>query len=102
MARFELRLNLGGAYDPPETILPKYTLLVGSEAFWAQAEADIAAARERVLVQAMTFEGDRAGGAVGRAVEASAAADRRALVDDYTRFVISDRFVYSPHYLLDP
>ena len=62
----------------------------------------MAAARRRVLVQAMTFEGDRAGAAVGQSVMASSAADRRVLVDDYTRFVVSDRFVYSPHYLLDP
>ena len=62
----------------------------------------MAAARRRVLVQAMTFEGDQAGAAVGQAVMASSAADRRVLVDDYTRFVVSDRFVYSPHYLLDP
>lgn len=82
--------------------MPKYELLVGSDAFWARAEADIAAARRRVLVQAMTFEGDRAGRSVGQAVAASAAEDRRVLVDDYTRFVISDRFVYSPHALLDP
>ena len=82
--------------------MPRFTLLVGSADFWAQAEADIAAARRRVLVQAMTFEGDDAGGAVSRAVTASSAADRRVLVDDYTRFVVSDHFVYSPHYLLDP
>jgi cardiolipin synthase len=68
----------------------------------ASAEADMRQARRRVLVQAMTFEGDAAGLGVGRAVMASGAADRRVLVDDYTRFVVSDRFVYSPHTLLDP
>jgi cardiolipin synthase len=75
---------------------------VGSDDFWAQAKADMASARRRLLVQAMTFEADAAGGAVGQAVLASSAEDRRVLVDDYTRFVISDRFVYSPHNLLDP
>jgi cardiolipin synthase len=68
----------------------------------AAAEADMATARRRVLVQAMTFEGDRAGLGVARGVMASAAEDRRVLVDDYTRFAISDRFVFSPHNLLDP
>lgn len=68
----------------------------------ASAEADMVQARRRLLVQAMTFEGDQAGLGVGQAVIASAAADRRVLVDDYTRFVISDRFVYSPHALLNP
>ena len=53
------------------------------------------------MVQAMTFEGDRAGGAVGEAILASEAADRRVLVDAYTRHVISDHFVWSPRLLLD-
>ncbi len=82
--------------------MPKYTLLVGSADFMAQARADMAKARRRLLVQAMTFEGDQAGLGVGRAVMASPASDRRVLVDDYTRFVVSDRFVFSPHNLLDP
>lgn len=70
-----------------------YTLLVGSAAFWAAARADITAAKRRVLVQAMTFEGDAAGGAVAAAVDASTAADRRVLVDDYSRHVINDHVV---------
>lgn len=68
-------------------------LHVGSENFWSAARADIAAARSRVLVQAMTFEGDAAGRPVADAVAASRAADRRVLVDDYTRHVINDTFV---------
>ncbi len=49
----------------------------------------------------MTFEADAAGAAVGRAILESGAADRRVLVDQFTRFVISDRFVRSPAYWLD-
>ena len=49
----------------------------------------------------MTFEADAAGGAVGRAILESGAADRRVLVDQFTRFVISDRFIRSPAYWLD-
>ena len=70
-----------------------YRFLVGSAAFWEAARADIAAARRRVLVQAMTFEADAAGRAVAEAVEASSAADRRVLVDDYSRHVINDHVV---------
>jgi cardiolipin synthase len=73
--------------------------VVGPAAFWERAAADIAAARERVLVQAMTFEGDASGQAVAEALKHSAARDRRVLVDDYSRVVVSDRFVLSPHYL---
>ncbi len=68
----------------------RYTLQVGADAFWDHAARDIAAARRRVLVQAMTFEGDAAGMRVGAALNSAAAADRRVLVDDYTRHVIND------------
>ena len=68
-------------------------LLVGSAAFWDRARPEIEQARRRVLVQAMTFEGDSAGLAAARAVGGSQAADRRVLVDDYTRLMLSDRWV---------
>ena len=66
-----------------------YELHVGAPAFWRRAAGDIAGARRRVLVQAMTFEGDAAGLSVAAAIASSAAADRRVLVDAYTRAVIS-------------
>jgi cardiolipin synthase len=72
---------------------------MGPAEFWERAAADIAAARERVLVQALTFEGDSTGQAVAMALHKSAARDRRVLVDDFSRVVVSDRFVLSPHYL---
>ncbi len=68
-------------------------LLIGAPAFWARAADDIDRARGRVLVQAMTFEGDSAGRAVAAALAAASAGDRRVLVDDYSRFVVSDRWV---------
>ena len=65
-------------------------LLVGAEAFWARASLDIAAAKRRILVQAMSFEGDAAGRMVANAIGSSSAAHRRVLVDDYTRANIND------------
>jgi cardiolipin synthase len=82
-------------------LLPNFELLVGSDAFWSRAAEDIAQARTRVLVQALTFEGDKVGLAVGAAIAASTAGDRRILVDDFTRAVVSDHFVLSPLYLTD-
>lgn len=73
--------------------MPKFELHIGSAAFWQHAALDIAAASRRVLVQAMTFEGDRAGTAVADAIGGARAADRRVLVDDYTRHVINDTFL---------
>ena len=80
---------------------PHYQLLVGSDRFWRQARADIERATRRVLVQALTFEADRVGLAVADALTCSQASDRRVLVDDFTRMVISDHFVRSPRLLFD-
>lgn len=75
---------------------PRFELLVGSAAFWARAHADMAAARERVLVQAMTFEADAAGRSVADSILAASACDRRVMVDDYTRNVINDTMLPLP------
>jgi cardiolipin synthase len=82
--------------------MPRFELLVGSEAFWQRAQGDIARAQQRVLIQAMTFEGDRTGLAVASAIEASSASCRRVLVDSYSRYVVSDQFVFSPLARRDP
>jgi cardiolipin synthase len=79
-----------------------YELHVGAPAFWRRAAGDIAAARRRVLVQAMTFEGDAAGLAVAAAIGGSGAADRRVLVDAYSRAVISDRWAAGSRERLAP
>jgi cardiolipin synthase len=84
------------------TGLAQYELLVGSDAFWRRAEEDFRAAKRRLFVEAMTFEADRAGSVVGGAIAESPAADRRILVDHYTRFVVNDRFVWWPGYWRDP
>ncbi len=74
----------------------RFELLVGSGKFWDRAKGDIAAARSRVLVQAMTFEGDAAGLGVANAIAAASAPDRRVLVDDYSRNVINDTMLPLP------
>ena len=72
-----------------------FQILVGSSPFWARAAQDVADARRRLYVQAMSFEGDAAGLAVASAINASPAADRRVLVDDYSRLTVNDRAVRS-------
>lgn len=79
----------------------EFELLVGSGPFWRRAAEDCRGARRRLLVQAMTFEGDAAGLSVAAAIAASGAHDRRVLVDDYSRLVINDGFVRSPAALFD-
>ncbi len=76
-------------------------LLLGSDAFWRRAQEDIARAQRRLFVQAMTFEGDRAGRSVADAIADSPAASRRVLVDDYTFHVVSDHNVRGPWARMD-
>ncbi|HEX9189721.1 MAG TPA: phospholipase D-like domain-containing protein, partial [Vicinamibacteria bacterium] len=79
----------------------KLELLLDAAEFWPRAAADLRGARERVYVQALTFEGDASGQQVAAALAASPAPDRRVLVDRFTRYVISDRLVHHPKSLLD-
>lgn len=81
--------------------LAQYSLLVGSKVFLESASRDMLRATRRLLVQAMTFEADSAGNAVARAIISSGSADRRVLVDSFSRMVISDSFVVSPRFLID-
>ena len=74
----------------------RYRLLVGSGVFWAQASRDLAAAKTRAAIQAMTFEADAAGRSVTEAILSSPAAQRRVLVDDYSRNVINDTMLPLP------
>jgi cardiolipin synthase len=76
--------------------MTEFQLLVGAEHFWAALEKDVAAARQRVLVQAMSFEADCAGTKVAEAIMVSPAADRRVLIDHFSTYSISDRFIHSP------
>lgn len=76
-------------------------LLLDAAEFWPRAADEVRRARERVLVQALTFEGDAAGLDVAAALAGSPALDRRVLVDTFTRYVVSDRLVHHPRNLVD-
>ncbi len=71
-------------------------ILVDFDAFWNRLAQDIATANQRVLVQTFSFEADRVGMLLATALENSAAADKRILVDSFSRIVLSDKFRYAP------
>jgi cardiolipin synthase len=73
-----------------------FRLLVDSDEFSSQFFQDISAARKTIYVQAMTFDADEAGLRLFRALMEAAAPDRRVLIDEVSRFIVSDRFIYSP------
>lgn len=76
-------------------------ILVDSDRFWSALSQDIAAAEHSVYVQAMTFEADAAGTQVADAIAAARAPDRRVLIDEFTKYMVSDRFVPSPWHWRD-
>ena len=75
-----------------------YRLLVDSTEFWQALCLDLASARERILVQALTFEGDAAGRALTEALLASSAPDRRIVIDCFSKHVVSDCWLSHPRH----
>lgn len=76
-------------------------LLVDASAFWDRLQTDLHCANHEIMVQMMTFEGDQTGQKVINAIRASPASCKQILVDNYTRFIQSDKFIYHPKYLFD-
>jgi cardiolipin synthase len=74
----------------------KIELLVDSPAFWNRMRADLEVARHRALVQTFTFEGDRVGASLGRALRRCPAPDRQLLVDGYSLLYHNDRWIAGP------
>lgn len=79
----------------------KLALLVDSVEFWSRLEGDLASSRESVFCQALSFEGDGAGKALAGRLLSKSAADRRIVVDSFSRHVINDKVVWHPKNLLD-
>jgi phosphatidylserine/phosphatidylglycerophosphate/cardiolipin synthase-like enzyme len=65
-------------------------ILVDSGEFWRHLEADIGAAKKSSYIQAMTFDGDKAGRKAAKTLTQAKAPDKRALVDGVSQSIISD------------
>jgi cardiolipin synthase A/B len=79
----------------------KIELLVDGAGFWPRLAQDLASARHQILAQALSLEGDAAGLGLAQAILASPAADRRVVIDEFTRHVVSDKFIYHPRHAFD-
>lgn len=77
-------------------------LLVDSAEFWEAFAADVRAARRRVLVQVLSFEGGPVGTAfVDLLSSVPSAVDRRIVSDAYPKHILQDKFVWGPSRLTD-
>jgi len=74
-------------------------LLVGAREFWPRLREDLAVAEGSAYVQTFTFEGDRVGVGLARALHRCPAPDRRLLVDGYSLLYHSDRLIPGPSWL---
>jgi cardiolipin synthase len=79
----------------------KIELLVDGAEFWPRLAGDLAQARRQILAQTLSFEADAAGQGLADALLASSAADRRLVIDGFTRHVISDKYLYHPKHAFD-
>ena len=76
-------------------------LLVDSDEFQASLKADIASSRDYVYIQTLSFEGDSAGKGLCEELKRAGTRDIRVIVDCYTKYMISDKFIYTPGNLRD-
>ena len=71
-------------------------LFVDSPAFMAQLERDAAGARRSIHAQVMSFEGDDAGKRFASLLLGRKDLERTLIIDEYSLFHISDRFLAHP------
>ena len=76
-------------------------LKVDSTEFWTSLKQDIAAAKDYVYVQTLSFEGDRAGRGLADALLSSAATDKRIAVDSFSKVIINDKLINAPTHIFD-
>ena len=72
-------------------------IIPDSQLFLKHVENDIREASKRVLIQTLSFEGDRAGRKVSALLRLAGVPDKRIIVDSYTRWCLSDHILFLPH-----
>ena len=79
-----------------------FHILVDSAEFMDDLEERIGHAKNRVLVQAMTFEADDAGMRLYNAMKESSASEKTLSVDAYSQVNINDGWAHGWRYLFNP
>ncbi|MDI6808844.1 MAG: phosphatidylserine/phosphatidylglycerophosphate/cardiolipin synthase family protein [Candidatus Eisenbacteria bacterium] len=76
-------------------------ILVDSQEFCESLRHDLLSSRDYSFIQTLSFEGDSAGKMLASLLLSSKCADKRILVDSFTKFRLSDKLVYSPKNLFN-
>ncbi len=76
-------------------------ILVDSYEFCHNLEEDLLSSKDYIFIQTLSFEGDSAGSWLSNLLLSLKCRDKRILVDSFTKFRISDKFVHSPRNCFD-
>ncbi len=79
----------------------KYKLLVNSKEFLTFLLKDMISSKDRIFMQMMTCEGDKSTLELRKAFINSKAKEKKLLVDSFTKYMLSDKFLLSPFSLLN-
>ena len=89
-----LHHNLAWTYEM------KIEILIDSDELWPRLESDIRLAKHQIYIQTLSFEGDKVGRRLSNLILRKPSCDRKLLIDSYTKFVLSDKFLYAPRNFL--
>lgn len=84
-----------------EVMQLKMSLLIDSGEFWKALKKDIDSSQKYIYILTLSFEGDSVGKMLSDQLITSKAVDIRILIDQYTRYILSDHFLYAPKNLFD-
>lgn len=76
-------------------------ILVDSNEFLKSLKTDISCSKDYIYIQTLSFEGDSVGKLLSNFLLSSNSSDRRLVIDYYTKFVLSDKFLYAPNNLFN-
>lgn len=76
-------------------------LLIDSDEFWKELKKDIDSSKKYIYISTLSYEGDSVGKKFSDQLLTHPSLDIRILIDEYTRYVLSDNFLYSPTNLFD-
>jgi cardiolipin synthase len=85
----------------PQPLDNHIEFLVDAEQFLPRFRQDVLGAHKRIYVQTLSLEGDSAGQLLADLFLQAGVPDRKIIVDDFTNWVLSDRYLFWPGSLLN-
>lgn len=79
----------------------KIDILIDSNEFWKSLKTDILLSKDYIYIQTLSFEGDSIGKLLVHSLLSSNSNDRRIAIDYWTKYVLSQKFLYTPRNFLN-